>query len=184
MKKKKFEKVEEKDKEELLKPAIVTFRKLAHNIVKVNQFDANRTDDGKYECVIDGLVGESRRRIIYSFTLNPNEKDSKTYNMSDIEIDKINKDIGEDKKKKESVNVVFLKKFQHSKNCRVCVVTEDGYVHMSWDTEDNQVLSFEYIPDNYPAGTYILWNSEDEYEKEIKEIQWIQNFLNKKTASV
>lgn len=49
----------------------------------------------------------------------------------------------------------------------------DGYLHMSWKLLDGKVLSFEFMPENYPAGSYIVWENQQEYLEAIEDVSWI-----------
>lgn len=69
-----------------------------------------------------------------------------------------------------------------SKQALVNVITEDmGYIHASavvkGDNNTNKVLSFEYIPVNYPQWSFLVFDSLKEYYDAIKDVDWIMDEL-------
>jgi hypothetical protein len=76
--------------------------------------------------------------------------------------------------------VLPISTFQDSKQARVYVHSEDR-IHMSWDigqTDNEMILSFEFIPENYPSGSYCFWSSPREYQDAISEVPWIQSNMD------
>lgn len=67
--------------------------------------------------------------------------------------------------------------FQTSRDCIVYIYDNDGYIHASWSAGDGKILSFEIIPENYPPGSYKLWDNEKEYVEAIREVDWIMSPL-------
>lgn len=69
----------------------------------------------------------------------------------------------------------MLYDFQTSRDAVAYIYNDDGYIHVSWEVGNGQILSFEVIPVNYPPGSYKLWDSEEEYVDAIKEVSWIMD---------
>jgi len=55
------------------------------------------------------------------------------------------------------------------------VYTESGYIHVSWILDGGKVIAFEYIPDNYPCGGIVVYDSVEEYDANIADIHWIHD---------
>jgi len=53
------------------------------------------------------------------------------------------------------------------------VVSPEGYIHVSWKLPDGKVISFEYIHVNWPQGSLVVWDSVEEYEKAIEDVEWV-----------
>ncbi len=53
------------------------------------------------------------------------------------------------------------------------VVTPGGYLHVSWLLPDDKVVSFEYVPESYPAGSLCMWSSKHQYDHAISDVDWI-----------
>lgn len=69
---------------------------------------------------------------------------------------------------------VSIPDFLETRDALVHTYTNDDYLHISWKIPDGSIISFEYIPDSYPAGSLKLWESVDDYYNEIINIGWIK----------
>lgn len=50
---------------------------------------------------------------------------------------------------------------------------DSSYVHQSFLTADSKIISFEFMPCNYPAASLTVWESEEAYAEAIEEVDWI-----------
>jgi hypothetical protein len=68
--------------------------------------------------------------------------------------------------------------FQETRDCIVIVIDlDESMFHLAWDIGHGKILAFEYIAANYPAGSYCIYETKDEYRKAISEVPWIQREL-------
>lgn len=71
---------------------------------------------------------------------------------------------------------IAIPSYLDDKGCLLRVFSfEGGYVHQSWLLSENEVISYESIPDNYPSGTLCVWDSLEEYADAISSVSWIND---------
>lgn len=69
--------------------------------------------------------------------------------------------------------------FLSEKDALVYVKDEGDRIHISWIDNDNEVLVFEHIPENYPSTAHTKWETVTEYYNTIKDVDWIMNNISK-----
>ena len=67
----------------------------------------------------------------------------------------------------------LLPKFIMSNDAINEIIDEEGNMHVAWETGNGGVVAFEYIPENYPSFIMHTFESMEEYEKHIKESNWL-----------
>lgn len=67
----------------------------------------------------------------------------------------------------------LLPKFIMSNDAINEIITEDGNMHVAWETGNGGVVAFEYIPENYPSFIMRTFETVEEYEKHIKGSNWL-----------
>lgn len=55
------------------------------------------------------------------------------------------------------------------------VISYENFIHQSWLLETGEVLTYENIPVNYPAGGIVVFDSTEEYVEAIKDVGWIND---------
>ena len=69
---------------------------------------------------------------------------------------------------------VSLPEFVNTKQALVHVESLEGkYIHVAWELSDGKIISFEYIPCNWPLGSMMISKSLDEYKEAIRDAYWI-----------
>lgn len=76
------------------------------------------------------------------------------------------------KEKRQNDHMTSIPMLMETKHALVDVYFDDK-VHVSWEVEEGKVVSFEYVPENYPAGGLSTWQDKREYVDAIKDCGWI-----------
>lgn len=68
------------------------------------------------------------------------------------------------------VEVVEIPEYLSVRDCSNIVKIvdyESGRIHVSWETANQKIIAFEYIPDNRPEGALIVFRDAREYLQEV-----------------
>lgn len=69
----------------------------------------------------------------------------------------------------------LLPKFIMSNDAINEIITEEGNMHVAWETGNGGVIAFEYIPENYPHFIMLTYETVEEYKKDIIINGWVND---------
>ena len=69
--------------------------------------------------------------------------------------------------------IIKARKFGDTKSSLKFVSNENGDIHIAWDIGEGNILVFEYNPNDYPQGTYMIFDNIEEYLKSIEGQAWL-----------